>query len=256
MRSVGFGLSFVLGVQLAVPPALVAADLASIQRRGYLIVGVKDNLRPLGFRNTSGELVGLEIDIARRLAEVILGDADALELRPISNVDRLAVVIEDKVDMTIAGVTMTPSRGRVVAFSEPYYLDGIGLISCDRTITQLADLQQSRIAVLENSSAIANIRYQFPQAALVTVASYQSAKAVLEQNRADAFAGDITVLSGWIQEFPKFHLLPSFLSAEPLAIVMPKGNQYRELQRTIDEYIRLWHETGWLEERATYWGLP
>lgn len=259
MRSIGFGgfgLGLVLGVQLAAPSSLVAADLATIQNRGYLIVAVKDNWRPLGFHDPSGELVGFEIDVAHRLAEAILGDASAVELRPTANSERLAAVMTDEVDVAIAGVTMTPDRMRVVNFSVPYYLDGVGIISCDRTLTRLSQLRTSRVAVLEGSGAIDSLRFQLPRAQLIGVSSYQEAKALLEQDRADAFAGDVTVLTGWVQEFPTFHLLPSLLSADPLAVVTPRGLQYRPLQQLIDEHLSQWHETGWLEERATYWGLP
>ncbi|MEM1310469.1 MAG: transporter substrate-binding domain-containing protein, partial [Cyanobacteria bacterium P01_H01_bin.153] len=67
---------------------------------------------------------------------------------------------------------------------------------------------------------------------------------------------DLTVLSGWVQEYPDYRLLPGVLTAEPLAIVMPKGNQYIELRRFVNEEIEEWHADGWLEERTTAWGLP
>ena len=35
-----------------------AAELKEIQRRGYLTIAVKDNLRPLGFRDAGGKLQG------------------------------------------------------------------------------------------------------------------------------------------------------------------------------------------------------
>ncbi|MGL5192033.1 MAG: transporter substrate-binding domain-containing protein, partial [Chroococcales cyanobacterium] len=50
-----------------------AAELAEIQQRGQLIVAVKDNVRPMGFRAGNGNLQGFEIDIARRLAQELLG---------------------------------------------------------------------------------------------------------------------------------------------------------------------------------------
>ncbi|NJR65773.1 MAG: transporter substrate-binding domain-containing protein [Leptolyngbyaceae cyanobacterium CRU_2_3] len=55
-----------------------AADLEAIVQRGYLVVGVKDNLRPLAFKGTQGQLEGLEIDLARHLAAELLGNSEAI----------------------------------------------------------------------------------------------------------------------------------------------------------------------------------
>jgi polar amino acid transport system substrate-binding protein len=70
------------------------------------------------------------------------------------------------------------------------------------------------------------------------------------------FAGDITVLSGWIQENPDYQLLPTIFGGYPLAIALPKGRQYQELRDKVNEVVRKLKQEGWLEERAKYWDLP
>ncbi|HEY9738520.1 MAG TPA: transporter substrate-binding domain-containing protein [Trichocoleus sp.] len=256
MRLALIGFGMILGVQFTAPPIVVAADLATIRQRGYLVVAVKDNWRPLGFRDESGELVGLEVDIARQLASELLGDPEAVVFEPVANTDRLTAVQEDRVDVAIAGVAITPARQRLVSFSVPYYLDGIAMVTQQDSVRELRDLVRGRIAVLENSSTIATVRYLLPASTLVGVSSYEAAVEALDTDEADAFAGDLTVLTGWVQEFPEYRLLPSLLSAAPLAVVMPKGRQYRDLHQSVNEILGRWHETGWLEERSTYWGLP
>ncbi|MCG8367488.1 MAG: transporter substrate-binding domain-containing protein [Pseudanabaenales cyanobacterium] len=253
-RILSFGL--ILGVQFTAPLIAVAAELAEIQERGRLIVAVKDNWRPLGFRNTDGELTGLEIDLARRLAEELLGDPEAIVLKPVSNLERLSIVLEGRADLAIAGVTATGARSRLVSFSIPYYLDSTAILTRDRNIRQLADIGAQPIAVLEGSSAIAHLRHQFPTVNLIGVSSYEAARVALENHQAVAFAGDVTILTGWIQEYSDYHLLPTLLSVEPLAVVVPKGVQYSPLRRRINAAIAHWIEDGWLEERTTHWGLP
>lgn len=232
-----------------------AAELTEITRRGYLIVGVKDNLRPLGFRDATG-IKGLEIDLAQRLAQDLLNQRYALKLQPVANRDRLAVVLEDKVDLTIASVTATASRSRLVSFSSPYYFDGTALVTKEAMVQKLGDLTRSKIAVLEGSSTIAVVRYLLPVAQLVSVASYQDARLLLDRGEAAAFAADASVLSGWVQEYPEYRLLPRLLSAEPLCVVMPKGVQYDDLRRRVNGAIARYAAEGWLQQRAKYWGLP
>lgn len=250
----GIGLYF-LGAQFTVPLCSWAADLKTIVQRGQLIVAVKDNLHPLGFRDANSTLQGLEIDIAQRLSQELLGKTSSVVLKPVNNQDRLAVVIKGQVDMTIARVTATPSRSRVVSFSTPYYMDGTALVTNTSAIQGISDLTNRTIAVLNDSSTIATLRYRLPQTKLIGVNSYTEGKALLASGKVDAFAADTSVLSSWVKEFPTDRLLPLRLSTESLCIVLPKGVQYDELRRQVNQALDRWKAEGWLRQRAIYWGL-
>ncbi len=256
------GLPWSLAGLLALPlvvfpsPPLPAAELAAIQARGRLVVAVKDNVRPLGFRDAAGQLQGFEIDLARQLALELLGDAAAVELRPVSNAERLPAVLRGDVDLAIARLTATPARARLVDFSRPYYLDGTGFVTRQTGGQRLGDLAQARVLVLERSSTIAVVRQALPQAQLVGVASYQAALAQLEAGQAAAFAADRSVLAGWVQAYPQYQLLPSRLEGTALAIALPRGLQHVELWREVNAAIARWQASGWLQARRDHWGLP
>ena len=235
--------------------AIVARELSEIVSQKELKVAVKDDVRPLGFRNEAGNLVGLEIDIARKLAEELLEDSEAIEFVPVNNTERLQVILEDWVDLAIARVAVTTPRSRIVDFSPYYYLDGTGIVTKNTEIENIDELTQSRIAVLENSATIAVVRNRLPNATLIGADSYQEALELIETDRADAFAGDRSILTGWVQEYPAYKLLSARLSGAALAVVMPKGLQYRELRSQVDSAIARWKKSGWLEERIEYWGL-
>lgn len=241
---------------LHAPLAGMAADLRTIQRRGHLVVAVKDNLRPLGFRDPQGHLQGFEIDIARRLAQELSEQPDRLILKPVPNTDRLMVVIQDAADLTIARVTQTPLRGRIVAFSQPYYRDGTVLVTRNPHLRNIGQIGHQAIAVLNQASTIRALQEKLPTARLLGVSSYQAAWELLEQGGAIAFAADASVLTGWVQEHPHYRLLPSPLSIEPLVVVLPKGEQYEALQHRVNELLERWHLEGWLRQRAEFWGLP
>lgn len=244
-----------LGVQVAVPPTAISAELAEIEARGRLIVAVKDNRYPLAFRDATGELHGFEIELARRLALTLLGDETAVELRPVSNVDRVNAVVEGNVDIAIAAITITSQRQRIAHFSKPYYLDGVGFITTSPQVTSLEDLTLGRIAVLRDSSTLAHVRYQLPAATIIPVSSYQQAIETLDNGQVEAFAGDVSLLTGWQQQDSRYQLLDAVISIEPIAIAIPKGTQYSDLRRAIDDALRQWDDEGWLQDRAAYWGL-
>ncbi len=255
MRWSFLGLGLILGVQSAALPVF-AADLATIRERGHLVVAVREGWQPLSFRDGDGNLTGLEIDIARELAAEIFADPEAVEFVVVPNGDRLPAVLEDRADLAIAGITLTAGRQRLVSFSPPYYLDSTSILVHNPRFQQLQDLHRGRLGVLQGSSAVAVVRHLLPLADLTPLTSYQEAFNRLSTGQIDGFAGDLTVLAGWQQDYSGYYLLPSLLSAEPLAIALPKGHQYAELRALVAQTVIAWHDNGWLEERATVWGLP
>jgi polar amino acid transport system substrate-binding protein len=232
-----------------------AGTLKEIQQRKKLIIAVKDNLPLLGFRDGAGNLQGLEIDIARKLATEIFGNGESIQLIPVSNQDRLKVVIDGTVDLTIARVTITPTRSRVVDFSRYYYLDGTTIITKQANITKNSDLVGKKIAILDNSTTIGTLQYMIPQSKLVGVNSYQQAQALLNAGKVSAVAADRSLLLGWIKTDPSYNLLPDKLSTEALGIVIPKGFQYDPLRQLVDRSISSWLADGWLQQRIQFWGL-
>jgi polar amino acid transport system substrate-binding protein len=240
---------------VALPSPRLIAQSAP-QQRGKLRVGVKDNLRPLGFRDDQGELQGLEIAIARRLALELLGDETAVELIPVKNQDRLKVLLNGEVDCLIANMGQNGARDRLVDFSPPYYLNSIGIVTANPQLTQREAFHQARLGVLNNSAAIAVVKNAFPQATLVGVESYQDAQGLLAAGQVDGFAGDNTVLTGWAQTDPTIFHLPLFLTADPLAIALPKGLQHEDFRQQVNQALLKVKASGWLRQQWQRWGLP
>lgn len=60
------------GVGLAAAPADAGNDrFMKVMSRGELVVGVKADYKPWGFRDSSGALVGMEIDMAKDVAKAL-----------------------------------------------------------------------------------------------------------------------------------------------------------------------------------------
>ena len=232
-----------------------AGTLKQIQQRRKLIVAVKDNLPLLGSRDRYGNLQGLEIDIARKLATEIFSNSDSVQLIPVANQDRLKVAIDGNVDVTIARVTITATRSRVVNFSRAYYSDGTAILTKQPNIINNSDLVGKRVAILNSSTTIAALQYIIPKAKLVGVDSYQQAQQLLATDKVVAIAADRSLLLGWSKTNPNYHLLPDKLSTEALGIVIPKGLQYDPLRQFVDRSIERWQADGWLQQRIQHWGL-
>ncbi len=245
-----------VGLCLSLAVSASAAELPEILRRGHLIVAVKDNLRPLGFRDAAGQLQGLEIDLAHQLAQELFGNPQAVVLKPVANPDRLDAVLNGEADLAIANITATPARARVVNFSQPYYFAGMAVLVKGQQIQRLTDLANQPVAVLQGSSAIAKLRFLLPSVQMVAISSYQQGRSLLDAGQVKAVVADSPPLVGLVQASSEYVLLPTLLSAEPLAIAFPKGLQYQQLQAWLEEISDRWQSSGWLTERIRYWGLP
>jgi polar amino acid transport system substrate-binding protein len=254
-KSLCFILFFLLAAGVDNYRPAQAGTLKEIQQRRKLIVAVKDNLPLFGFRDETGNLQGLEIDIARKLAAEIFGNPNSIQLLPVANQDRLKAAIDGTVDLTIARVTITPTRLRVIDFSRSYYLDGTGVITNQANLNKNQDLAGKKVAVLNNSSTIATMQYMIPQAQLVGVNSYQQARNLLNTGKVVAIAADRSLLISWRKNDRNYHIFPDKLSAEALGIVIPKGMQYDPLRQLVDQSIQRWQTEGWIQARVEYWGL-
>jgi polar amino acid transport system substrate-binding protein len=233
----------------AITPEINTLD--KIQKRGKLIIGVKDNLSPLGFRDRSGNLAGLEIDIARELAKEL---NFPVELVPLKNRDRLTALQTNQIDLVIAQITVTTNRSRLIDFSLPYYTDSTIAIARRGTTSQ--ELKQPvAIGVLKNSASIAVIQSQFPKAAIIGASSYADGLAALQADKVKAFVGDRTSLSQWLTDHPDFEIIGQPLAVHSLAIALPRGLQHLDLRDRVFDIVDKWRKNGWLKERANYWGL-
>jgi polar amino acid transport system substrate-binding protein len=226
-------------------------SLSAIQKRGKLIIGIKDNLPPLGFRDRDQNLVGLEIDIARELAKEL---SIAVELVPLKNRDRLSALQNNQVDLAIAQITFTTNRSRLVDFSLPYYTDSTIAIAKRGTTSQQLS-QPSAIAVLKNSGAIAAIQSQFPKAAIIGANSYQDGLSALQAGKVKAFVGDRSSLAQWLKDHPDYEIIGQPLAVHSLAIALPRGLQHLDLRDRVFQIVDKWRKNGWLKDRANYWGL-
>ena len=228
-----------------------------IVRSGQLRVAVKDNLRPLGFRDPEGKLQGFEIELARELGSRLLGSREAVELVPVANVERLQAVAAGEVDLAIAQIGITPDRARQVEFTSAYYQDGPSLVVArSQNWTSWSELRGARVAVLRGSNAIAYLNRYLSGVELVPVDSYREGAELLLKGSVQAWAADRSVLAGWLAEHPQFQFLGSPLGAVGLGIAMPKGLEHAELRLRVRRELENLRAEGWLAERARAWGLP
>ncbi|MGK7912142.1 MAG: transporter substrate-binding domain-containing protein [Synechococcus sp.] len=251
------GATFLIGIPCFETTPVNARPWADIENSGALRVGVKVDLPPLAWQDESGEWQGFEIEIARQLAQQLLGDEGAVEFVPLRNQERLDAVIDDRVDMAIAQIGITTARIRQVSLTLPYYLDGTAIVVPESSsLSSSLQLSTEAIAVLKGSTAVATLNTLSSELETVGTESYRDSVDALETGRVDGVAADASVMTGWVREEAGYRMLTPLLSGSGLAIALPKGNQYSELRRRVNVEMQELADSGWLEQQAEEWGLP
>ena len=112
---------------------------------GEMDIGVRANYKLFG-ETINGERVGFELDLARKVAEL-------MGVRPkfytVSGADRIAILLEGKVDVVIATMGHTTTRETAVEFVKPhYYLSSTSIVGVRSIAVEgLSDLATLSVCV-------------------------------------------------------------------------------------------------------------
>ncbi|MGA1019976.1 MAG: transporter substrate-binding domain-containing protein, partial [Candidatus Puniceispirillales bacterium] len=117
-----------VAASFAMAPMVATAEQCSndtwnkVMSRGKLVVGVKADYKPWGFRNTDGEIIGMEIDMAKNVADTMGVD---IELVAVQSSNRMQFLEQGKIDLMIATMSDRKDRREIVGIVGPnYYTSG------------------------------------------------------------------------------------------------------------------------------------
>ncbi|MBE0601251.1 MAG: transporter substrate-binding domain-containing protein [Firmicutes bacterium] len=237
-------------VMAVVLPALAedAAEIAAIKDRGVLHVGVKADVPGFGYQELGGEFEGLEIDLAHKLAGVILGDESAVEFTAVTAKTRGPLLDTGELDMVIATFTIKPDRIVQYEFSKPYFVDAIGLLVMkDSGISGFADLSGKTIGVAQSATTKDALQAAADAISMpvefAEFPTYPDIKAALVSGRIACFSVDKAILMGYLDDTTV--LLADSFAAQPYGVAMKKGNV--GLLALVDETIAAMRADGTLD---------
>ena len=98
-----------------------------VMERGKMVVGVKADYKPWGFRSESGDIVGMEIDMAMAAGAAMGVD---VELVAVQSSNRMQFLEQGKIDLMIATMSDREDRRKIVGIVQPnYYTSGTNVMS-------------------------------------------------------------------------------------------------------------------------------
>lgn len=142
-----FTLGLLILALLALPLAAVADTLDDIKARGTLRVGMEPGYMPFELTNQKGEIIGFDVDMAKRLAKKL-----GVELELVSTAwdGIIPSLITGKFDLIMSGMTITEERAKAVDFADPYIIIGqTALVRKDLAgeITTWKDLDKAKYKI-------------------------------------------------------------------------------------------------------------
>lgn len=243
------GLAFTLPASASETP-----NLNAIKERGTLRVGMSTFV-PWAMRDKQGELIGFEIDVAKRLA------ADSgwqVEFVPTAWDGIIPALLAKKFDVIIGGMSITAERSKSVLFTAPYSHSGVQLAASKKLakgFSKLEDFNQSKVTIAARRGAVTVQVAQetFPQASVLQFDD--DAQAFQEVINGKAYA---VIASSPKPEHET--ILNSDALFIPFSERLSKGNEAfavrlgeEDKKAYFDQWIADRTADGWLQSRYKYW---
>lgn len=229
--------------------------LDRILKDGELRVAVSGTQPPFNVVDKEGNVIGLEVDLVRMLAEAMNVD---LTLMTVPFPDLLPTLKARKVDLVLSGLSITPARAREVAFVGPYMLSGKTVLTDSRTLTSMKtprdlDKPELTLVVLEASTSQTYAQRVAPKAKLVTTKDYETAVNMVLNDEADALIADMPICILTVLRNPDKDLATTStpFNIEPIGIALSASDL--RFHNLIDTYIDAFEKTGVLDELRAKW---
>lgn len=227
----------------------IDSKLSEIYDKGYILFGTEATFPPMEFMDEQGNFVGIDIEIAKKIAQDLGVRA---EFKHIDWEDIFDELLADNVDALISSVTILPERAEVMAFSNPYFNAGqiIMIREGDTdTILSVDNLYDKRLAAQADTTGF--FEAQKISEDVRDYLSYQEATEDLLAGELDAIIIDYPAGIDFVKQYEGLALVGEPFTQEFYGIAINKGNEI--LLEKINQSLTRLKRDGSLEEIINRW---
>jgi polar amino acid transport system substrate-binding protein len=224
----------------------------AIAKRGVIKVGM-DIFVPWAMKDKKGELIGFEIDIAKKLAEDM---GVKVEFVPTKWSGIIPGLIAGKFDVLIGGMTITTKRNMKINFTRPYYYTEQGLMAHKKKAAgfKVEDFNKSGVTIAARlgSTAAVAAKQRFPKAKLNLFDDEASAKQELLNGNVHAMVSAQPLPSSTAIEYPDTVMVyDEVMMLEAIGIGVRKSDL--DTLNLINNWIEINRNNRWIQGRYAYW---
>jgi len=198
-------------------------------------IAYRENAPPFSYKDKIGEPTGFMVDLCRAVAKKLAEQRNIPTLNvtyvPVTAADRFEAITQQKADLLCEPTSVTLSRREQVDFSIPTFLDGAGLMVRADGPKNLRALADQKVGVLAGTTTEEALRNTLKEAGInadITAAkTHGEGLAMLDEGKISAYFGDRSILLFLIKESKapeKLRLADDYLSVEPYALALPRGD--------------------------------
>jgi len=205
-----------------------------VQKRGYIQCGVSPGMPGFSVPDEKGNWSGMDVDICRAVAAVVLGDGSKVKFIPLSDQERFTALQAGDIDILARNSTWTFVHDSSLAlnFAGIYYYDGQGfLVSKKLGVKSASDLSGAQLCVEPGSAQeiyltnyFANRKMEYKPVFFNTfteaVKGYKDGKCAVLTHKQSILYG----LKGQLQSTNEAVILPEVIAKEPLSAVVRQGD--------------------------------
>ncbi len=165
-----------------------------------LSIGTDVSFVPFEFPDENDVYVGFDMDLIAAISDYL---GFEYKMEPMDFTAMLMSVQTSKIDVGIAGITMTDEREKVMDFSDPYYDAGIQiLVREDSEITSFSELSDKTLAIKEGTASLTFCEEHYPEAKIVTFTTIDEAYLEVSRGAADACVFDAPNMLYYVSQNP------------------------------------------------------
>ncbi|MEM9627965.1 MAG: transporter substrate-binding domain-containing protein [Pseudomonadota bacterium] len=226
-----------------------------VMESGKITIGVKADYKPWGFRDESGELVGMEIDMANEVAAAMGIEA---ELVPVQSSNRMQFLEQGKVDMFIATMSDRADRREIVGIPGPnYYTSGTNIMSPKALgFKEWEDLRDKPVCGKQGAfyNQIVEERYGVE---IVAFTGNAEAKQALRDKKCVAWVYDDSSIGSDLASgnWEEFEMPLASEDDNPWGLAVPLAEQSCVFGNFMSGMQYNWHRSGKLIELEEKWGI-
>ncbi len=226
-----------------------------VMERGKLVVGVKADYKPWGFRDTDGNIVGMEPDMAAQVAKTM---GVELELVAVQSSNRMQFLEQGKIDLMIATMSDRADRREIVGIVGPnYYTSGTNVLA--PSAIALKDWQELEgKPVCGKQGAFYNQIVEERYGAVITAFTGNAeAKQALRDKKCIAWVYDDSSIMADLAsgEWNDFEMPLPTEDDNPWGLAVPKAEENCVFGQFMSGMQYNWHRNGTLIELESKWGI-
>ena len=226
-----------------------------VMERGKIVIGVKADYKPWGFRDSDGNLVGMEIDMAQDVAETM---GVELELVPVQSSNRMQFLEQGKIDMMIATMSDRADRREIVGIPGPnYYTSGTNVMAPKALgFSKWEDLSGKKVCGKQGAfyNQIVEERYGVE---VVAFTGNAEAKQALRDKKCVAWVYDDSSIGSDLSSgnWEEFEMPLMSEDDNPWGLAVPLGEVGCVFGQFMSGMQYNWHRSGKLIELEAKWGI-